>query len=255
MLKKMMFIVISIFLLESINAATPNSNNFDREQLNFINGLNIQRHNFANHTVNMQKLVWNKELQDIAEQHSLSALQSNGWRIVVATNYTNGAQNLYDIAIWFLKDSCPKNEEDRHLESKFFEHLNPLQTIIGCAKKTENELLKGYTVMCLLSPSVNLSLPSCAPFKSSCANGFEYKDGFCSNSDLPDSDQVMFISALNEKRRQIATEQHIANMYEMVSRKSTPGRLETLYIATMMVRNLIQIRKPQVVAKHCSCEM
>ena len=103
--------------------------------------------------------------------------------------------------------------------------------------------------------SANLSLPSCAPFKSSCANGFEYKDGFCSNSDLPDSDQVMFISALNEKRRQIATEQHIANMYEMVSRKSTPGRLETLYIATMMVRNLIQIRKPQVVAKHCSCEM
>ncbi|KAF1764534.1 hypothetical protein GCK72_004483 [Caenorhabditis remanei] len=222
MLKEMLFIVISIFLGESINAATSNSNDFDREQLNFINALNTQRQEIATsyYTVNMQKLVWNKELQSIAEQYN-PPFQNQNFRIVLALDYTNGAQHLN--TAFYIK-YCGRKPEDQHLASNVYhnrlEHLNPLQTIIGCAKRTETWLGAGYTVMCLVGPSPVLQIPSCTKSPSICTSGFKHENGFCSNSDLPDSDQVMYISALNEKRRQIATEQHIANMYELVWNKT-----------------------------------
>ncbi|KAF1764532.1 hypothetical protein GCK72_004481 [Caenorhabditis remanei] len=218
----MLFIVISIFLVESINSAVPNFNGFDREQLNFINALNIQRAAFDHYTVNMQKLIWNKDLQGLAEsidKNSLSTFHNQtNLRYMAATNYENGAQKLDDKRIIFYNDYCREEEENRQPESKDYtpglEHLNPLQTIIGCAKRTD--LLQDHTVVCLLGPSGTLPIASCPQSIATCANGFEYKNGFCSNSDLPDSDQLMYISALNEKRRQIAVKDDIANMYEFV---------------------------------------
>ncbi|KAF1763223.1 hypothetical protein GCK72_011489 [Caenorhabditis remanei] len=210
-MKMNVLISASVLLIGFISIA--NSYDFDRKQLSMIENMNEVRKKAADKfgIADMQKLVWNKELQDHVDRLDYKQLpkpeQLMG-RYRLVENYETGGTRLFQ-SLNELKDTSLSkfdNQKDPNKYRHKIEHLNPLQNMVACVERADGTWMPGFKVICLLGPETKLSkLSKHAPNQPRCTNELkEDEGGLCTKSNMSESDQLMYISVLNKRRREIA---------------------------------------------------
>ncbi|KAF1771513.1 hypothetical protein GCK72_003340 [Caenorhabditis remanei] len=197
----------------------------DEEQLKFISDVNQLRQKFAEKwkIQNMQMLIWSKELQNSIKEPkhpwNLTHYSTRNWRLMNLKDYkatfkeSKGKWNEFtEDDVMKIGDSTKSNVYHHELEL-----FNPNQSAIGCAR---HNLKHDLNVTCLIGFNGPLAAAPRYQSDQKCTSPLKEVDGLCtsgfgSNNVFKDSSELMFISVLNEKRREMAKRDNISNMYEL----------------------------------------
>ncbi|CAL2042598.1 unnamed protein product [Caenorhabditis brenneri] len=195
----------------------------------FLKVLNDVRRKYAKeyNIPNMHQLVWSEDLVKIIEPLDYKASWPSArktWRYSTVWSYQNIIERIDDIAEQFSR----KNETEKtawiassnNFHGDLLELLSPLQTVVGCAGKTDAVTIP----VCLIGSEGSLTLfdftkkSSAAP-GSTCSNHYKNEDGLCVPVNAAEVSyfgfREDFLSGVNELRRSIAKQYHIPNMHEL----------------------------------------
>ncbi|EFO98337.1 hypothetical protein CRE_24824 [Caenorhabditis remanei] len=196
----------------------------DEEQLKFIADMNQLRLQFADkfQIQNMQMLIWSKELQNsINGSMSTSTLPNfneRNWRLMNLHDYKEFGK-IQQTWITYSEDNVTTigDSTKSNVYHHYLELFNPHQNAIGCARHNSSD--SDFKVPCLIGPNGPLAeVPRYQSKKIKCTSPLIFNKviGLCTPSGLfPDSSELMFISVLNEKRREMAKRDNISNMHEL----------------------------------------
>ncbi|EFO96563.1 hypothetical protein CRE_23155 [Caenorhabditis remanei] len=165
--------------------------------------------------------IWSTELQNSITESmhhgNLAHYSVRKWRLVELDDYKKACGVVKERWKAYDNDYMKKYIENFALSDHYHHELelfNPHQNEIGCARFNSGN---GFRVTCLIGPRSELAeVPRYQSNQLKCTSPFKKFKGLCTSSDLfADSSQLMFISALNEKRRQLAKARSFSNMHEL----------------------------------------
>ncbi|EGT49630.1 hypothetical protein CAEBREN_24311 [Caenorhabditis brenneri] len=201
MLMKIFLVFIGFLLFEWISAHNPLQQRSIAKQLNKERRTIAKEYNISN----MHAMVYDKGLADLAGTKDWRK-ENKGNRFVTANELNKAFAEIKNMS---------RNDLMKSIHTRSWEHLNPLQTKIGCAITEKNPENVKQT-LCAFGDREDLNDLNTAVGDpgSQCMQGYKNDNGLCSVDKV--LAQQKFIAELNQMRRSFAVGLNVSNMHELV---------------------------------------
>ncbi|CAL2034616.1 unnamed protein product [Caenorhabditis brenneri] len=201
MLVKIFLVFIGFLLFEWISAHNPLQQRYIAKQLNEERRKIAKKYNISN----MHAMVYDKGLADLAGTKDWRK-ENKGIRFVTLTELNKAFEEI---------ENMSRNGLMKSIRARSWEHLEPLQTKIGCVITGKDPKNVDQSV-CVFGDRKDLNDLNTAVGDpgSQCMKGYKNDSGLCSVDKV--LAQQKFIAELNQMRRSFAVGLNVSNMHELV---------------------------------------